>query len=129
MISQTGIVAIDGWLKLSAPAQTAVLFKELRLTLHSILRELIRKPEVHTQYIYLKLLQLARAIYTTVLKPGGAPLGNFYSNPGKIMRFLISFFFISQDANVNVVSNDVVNSIIHLLLEEDKARMWSLNTR
>ncbi|XP_015875842.3 DExH-box ATP-dependent RNA helicase DExH7, chloroplastic isoform X1 [Ziziphus jujuba] len=69
---QTGIVAIDGWLKLSAPAQTAVLFKELRLTLHSILRELIRKPE---------------------------------------------------DANVNVVSNDVVNSIIHLLLEEDKPRM------
>lgn len=37
---------IDGWLKLTAPAQIAVLFKELRLTLHSILKEMIRKPEV-----------------------------------------------------------------------------------
>ncbi|XP_057446913.1 DExH-box ATP-dependent RNA helicase DExH7, chloroplastic-like [Lotus japonicus] len=42
---QTGLVAIDGWLKLTAPAQIAVLFKELRLRLHSILKELIRKPE------------------------------------------------------------------------------------
>lgn len=43
---QTGLVTIDGWLKMAAPAQTAVLFKELRLTLHSILKELIRKPQV-----------------------------------------------------------------------------------
>ncbi|XWS55304.1 hypothetical protein CRYUN_Cryun10bG0163800 [Craigia yunnanensis] len=43
---QSGLVAIDGWLKLTAPAQTAVLCKELRLALHSILKELIRKPEV-----------------------------------------------------------------------------------
>jgi len=43
---QSGSVTIDGWLKLTAPAQTAVLFKELRLTLHSILKDLIRKPEV-----------------------------------------------------------------------------------
>lgn len=43
---QTGLVIVDGWLKLTAPAQTAVLFKELRLTLHSVLKELIRKPEV-----------------------------------------------------------------------------------
>ncbi|KAK7348503.1 hypothetical protein VNO80_23061 [Phaseolus coccineus] len=42
---QTGQVIIDGWLKLTAPAQVAVLFKELRLALHSILKELIRKPE------------------------------------------------------------------------------------
>ncbi|KAE8650533.1 DExH-box ATP-dependent RNA helicase DExH7, chloroplastic isoform X2 [Cucumis sativus] len=42
---QSGIVIIDGWLKLTAPAQIAVLFKELRLTLHSILKELIRRPE------------------------------------------------------------------------------------
>ncbi|KAF7842782.1 DExH-box ATP-dependent RNA helicase DExH7, chloroplastic isoform X1 [Senna tora] len=42
---QTGLVIIDGWLKLNAPAQIAVLFKELRSTLHSILKELIRKPE------------------------------------------------------------------------------------
>ncbi|KAF4374954.1 hypothetical protein G4B88_004705 [Cannabis sativa] len=42
---QTGLVIIDGWLKLAAPAQIAVLFKELRLTLHSILKDLIRKPE------------------------------------------------------------------------------------
>lgn len=64
---QTGLVTIDGWLKLTAPAQTAVLFKELRLTLHSILKELIRKP-----------------------------------------------------GNVDIASNKVVSSIIHLLLEEDK---------
>ncbi len=46
IIFQTGLVIIDGWLKLTAAAQIAVLFKELRLTLHSILKELIRKPEV-----------------------------------------------------------------------------------
>ena len=45
-VLQTGLVSIDGWLKLTAPAQTAVLFKQLRLTLHSVLKELIRKPEV-----------------------------------------------------------------------------------
>lgn len=45
-LMQTGLVIIDGWLKLTAAAQIAVLFKELRLTLHSILKELIRKPEV-----------------------------------------------------------------------------------
>ncbi|KAH9751109.1 DExH-box ATP-dependent RNA helicase DExH7 [Citrus sinensis] len=38
-------VTIDGWLKVTAPAQTAVLFKELRLTLHSILRQMIRNPQ------------------------------------------------------------------------------------
>ncbi|XP_018457664.2 LOW QUALITY PROTEIN: DExH-box ATP-dependent RNA helicase DExH7, chloroplastic [Raphanus sativus] len=43
---QSGSVTIDGWLKIAAPAQTAVLFKELRLTLHSILKDLIRKPEI-----------------------------------------------------------------------------------
>ncbi|CAA7028259.1 unnamed protein product [Microthlaspi erraticum] len=52
---QSGSVTIDGWLKLAAPAQTAVLFKELRLTLHSILRDLIRKPEksgiVHNEVV------------------------------------------------------------------------------
>lgn len=37
---------IDGWLKLMAPAQTAVIFKELRLMLHSVLKSLIRNPEV-----------------------------------------------------------------------------------
>ena len=45
-LMQTGLVIIDGWLKLTAAAQIAVLFKELRLTLHSILKKLIRKPEV-----------------------------------------------------------------------------------
>ncbi|OIT26180.1 PREDICTED: DExH-box ATP-dependent RNA helicase DExH7, chloroplastic-like isoform X1 [Nicotiana attenuata] len=43
---QTGRVTIDGWLEVAAPAQTAVLFKELRLTLHDILKELIRNPQV-----------------------------------------------------------------------------------
>ncbi|KAL3843675.1 hypothetical protein ACJIZ3_001078 [Penstemon smallii] len=42
---QTGLITIDNWLKMAAPAQTAVLFKELRLTLHSILKELISKPQ------------------------------------------------------------------------------------
>ncbi|XP_023643306.1 DExH-box ATP-dependent RNA helicase DExH7, chloroplastic isoform X2 [Capsella rubella] len=52
---QSGSVTIDGWLKVAAPAQTAVLFKELRLTLHSILKDLIRKPEksgiVHNEVV------------------------------------------------------------------------------
>ncbi|KAM7478823.1 hypothetical protein LguiA_027036 [Lonicera macranthoides] len=65
---QTGLVTIDGWLKIAAPAQTAVLFKELRSTLHSILKELIRKPQTAT-----------------------------------------------------VADNEVIRSIIHLLLEENKA--------
>ncbi|KAJ6309204.1 hypothetical protein OIU76_018742 [Salix suchowensis] len=43
---QTGLLTIDGWLKLTASAQYAVLFKELRSTLHALLKELIRKPEV-----------------------------------------------------------------------------------
>lgn len=43
---QTGVVVIDGWLRLSAAAQTAVLFKQLRITLDAVLKELTRKPEV-----------------------------------------------------------------------------------
>ncbi|KAL4580736.1 hypothetical protein LXL04_016938 [Taraxacum kok-saghyz] len=66
---QTGVVTIDGWLKMAAPAQTAVLFKELRLTLHSILKELIRKPQAG-----------------------------------------------------NIAENSVIQSIVHLLLEEDKPK-------
>lgn len=46
VLFQTGRVTIDGWLEVAAPAQTAVLFKELRLTLHDILKELIRNPQV-----------------------------------------------------------------------------------
>ncbi|KAH9751108.1 DExH-box ATP-dependent RNA helicase DExH7 [Citrus sinensis] len=64
---QTGQVTIDGWLKVTAPAQTAVLFKELRLTLHSILRQMIRNPQ-----------------------------------------------------NSTIANNEVVKSMIQLLLEEDK---------
>ncbi|KAK6945466.1 Helicase-associated domain, partial [Dillenia turbinata] len=45
---QSGLITIDGWLKLTSPAQTAVLFKELRLTLHAVLKELIRKPQTTT---------------------------------------------------------------------------------
>ncbi|WVZ85675.1 hypothetical protein U9M48_032570 [Paspalum notatum var. saurae] len=41
---QTGVVVIDGWLRLSAAAQTAVLFKQLRMTLDAVLKELTRKP-------------------------------------------------------------------------------------
>ncbi|KAL8151664.1 hypothetical protein V2J09_021472 [Rumex salicifolius] len=39
-----GVVTVDGWLKLSAAAQTAVLFKELKSMLHLFLKDLIRKP-------------------------------------------------------------------------------------
>ncbi|XP_039818314.1 DExH-box ATP-dependent RNA helicase DExH7, chloroplastic-like isoform X2 [Panicum virgatum] len=67
---QTGVVVIDGWLRLSATAQTAVLFKQLRITLDAVLKELTRKPEMAT-----------------------------------------------------FVDNEVVRSIIHLLLEEDKAQL------
>lgn len=42
---QTGLVLVDDWLKMAAPAQTSVLFKQLRLTLHSILKGLISKPQ------------------------------------------------------------------------------------
>ncbi|CAL5067816.1 unnamed protein product [Urochloa decumbens] len=66
---QTGVVVIDGWLRLSAAAQTAVLFKQLRITLDAVLKELTRKPEMAT-----------------------------------------------------FVDNEVVRSIIHLMLEEDKAQ-------
>ncbi|CAD6263671.1 unnamed protein product [Miscanthus lutarioriparius] len=45
---QTGVVVIDGWLRLSAAAQTAVLFKQLRITLDAVLKELTRKPEMAT---------------------------------------------------------------------------------
>ncbi|CAM0904618.1 unnamed protein product [Alopecurus aequalis] len=66
---QAGVVVIDGWLRLNAAAQTAVLFKQLRITLDAVLKELTRKPEMAT-----------------------------------------------------FVNNEVVRSIIHLLLEEDKAQ-------
>ncbi|KAH9625552.1 hypothetical protein KSS87_023449, partial [Heliosperma pusillum] len=42
---QVGLVTVDGWLKISAPAQTGVLFKQLRLTLQSVLDDLIKKPQ------------------------------------------------------------------------------------
>ncbi|KAK9676403.1 hypothetical protein RND81_11G074700 [Saponaria officinalis] len=42
---QIGLVTVDGWLKISAPAQTGVLFKQLRLTLQSVLDDLIKKPQ------------------------------------------------------------------------------------
>ncbi|KAM3367504.1 hypothetical protein ACQJBY_016223 [Aegilops geniculata] len=66
---QDGVVIIDGWLRLTAAAQTAVLFKQLRITLDAVLKELTRKPEMAT-----------------------------------------------------FVDNEVVRSIIHLLLEEEKAQ-------
>lgn len=91
-----GLVTIDGWLKLTAPAQTAVLFKELRLTLHSILKELIRKPEVQVMLLNLTLIE-----------------------PDKFQKWLVFFFFLTAQ-NVDIASNKVVSSMIHLLLEEDK---------
>lgn len=42
---QTGSVTVDSCLKMNTPAQTAVLFKELRLALRSILQELLQKPK------------------------------------------------------------------------------------
>lgn len=42
---QTQSVTVDSWLKMNAPAQTAVVFKELRLALRSILQELLQKPK------------------------------------------------------------------------------------
>ncbi|KAJ7562998.1 hypothetical protein O6H91_03G092300 [Diphasiastrum complanatum] len=42
---QTGHVTVDGWLEMKAAAQTAVLFKELRIALDSVLRESIEKPQ------------------------------------------------------------------------------------
>uniref|UniRef100_A0A803N4Y5 RNA helicase n=1 Tax=Chenopodium quinoa TaxID=63459 RepID=A0A803N4Y5_CHEQI len=44
-LEKLGLVTVDGWLKVAAPAQTAVLFKELRSTLQSVLDGLIRNPQ------------------------------------------------------------------------------------
>eukprot|EP00249_Psilotum_nudum_P011376 c23135_g1_i1 orf=250-4686(-) len=44
---QTGLVTVDGWLKMKAPAQTAVLFKELRSALDTVLQMLIERPQGH----------------------------------------------------------------------------------
>ncbi|XP_061363539.1 DExH-box ATP-dependent RNA helicase DExH7, chloroplastic isoform X2 [Gastrolobium bilobum] len=66
---QTGLVTIDGWLKLTAPAQIAVLFKELRLTLHSILKELIRKPE----NVIVLNNEIIKSIITLLLEEGNMP--------------------------------------------------------
>ncbi|KAK7265506.1 hypothetical protein RJT34_33126 [Clitoria ternatea] len=66
---QTGLVTIDGWLKLTAPAQIAVLFKELRLALHSILKELIRIPE---RAIVLNN-EIIKSIVTLLLEEGKVP--------------------------------------------------------
>ncbi|KAL2339337.1 hypothetical protein Fmac_013783 [Flemingia macrophylla] len=66
---QTGLVTIDGWLKLTAPAQIAVLFKELRLALHSILKELIRKPENGTVLNN----EIIKSIISLLLEEGSMP--------------------------------------------------------
>ncbi|CAM6038869.1 unnamed protein product [Sphagnum compactum] len=42
---QSGRVIVDGWLEMNAPAQTAVLFKELRIALDSVLQERIVMPQ------------------------------------------------------------------------------------
>jgi len=42
---QTGRVIVDGWLEMNAPAQTAVLFKELRGALDTVLQERIGMPQ------------------------------------------------------------------------------------
>jgi hypothetical protein len=49
---QAGVVVIDGWLRLTAAAQTAVLFKQLRITLDAVLKELTRKPEVRSLFSF-----------------------------------------------------------------------------
>ncbi|KAK7363934.1 hypothetical protein VNO77_06099 [Canavalia gladiata] len=66
---QTGLITIDGWLKLTAPAQIAVLFKELRLALHSMLKELIRRPE---NAIVLNN-EIIKSIITLLLEEGSMP--------------------------------------------------------
>ncbi|KAI5414337.1 hypothetical protein KIW84_040007 [Lathyrus oleraceus] len=66
---QTGLVIIDGWLKLNAPAQIAVLFKELRLALHSILKELIRKPE----NVIVLNDEIIKSIINLLLEEGSVP--------------------------------------------------------
>ncbi|GBG62910.1 hypothetical protein CBR_g34282 [Chara braunii] len=42
---QTGQVTVDGWLSLKAPAQIAVLFKELRRALDALLAQKISRPK------------------------------------------------------------------------------------
>ncbi|GMH06760.1 hypothetical protein Nepgr_008600 [Nepenthes gracilis] len=65
---QLGVVTIDGWLKLSAAAQTAVLFKELRITLDSVLKGLISNPEkiaVDDQASNIMSVEITKVDHTT----------------------------------------------------------------
>jgi hypothetical protein len=60
------VVLIDGWLRLSAAAQTAVLFKQLRMTLDAVLKELTRKPEVYSLLVvHAKVKQKTRFFSNT----------------------------------------------------------------
>ncbi|KAH7575828.1 hypothetical protein JRO89_XS02G0227800 [Xanthoceras sorbifolium] len=102
---QTGQVTIDGWLKLMAPAQTAVLFKELRSTLHTILQEMIRNPESSRTILKYHVDYAIRTLQHNV----------FVFTSGLMCN---SFYFLVQ--NSTIVNNEVVKSMIHLLLEEDK---------
>eukprot|EP00898_Chlorokybus_atmophyticus_P004343 jgi/Chlat1/490/Chrsp103S00981 len=43
---ESGEILIDGWLRFKAPAQIAVLFKELRRAINSVLSDKIRRPEL-----------------------------------------------------------------------------------
>jgi ATP-dependent RNA helicase DHX29 len=43
---QEGRIVVDGWLEMNAPAQTAVLFKELRKKLDALLIEKIDRKQI-----------------------------------------------------------------------------------
>lgn len=43
---QEGRIVVDGWLEMNAPAQTAVLFKELRKKLDALLIEKINRKQI-----------------------------------------------------------------------------------
>lgn len=122
---QTGQVIIDGWLKLTAAAQIAVLFKELRLTLHSILKELIRKPEVYDLFCFYLLAHPVISTVRTCIRSDRYKCIisvffylYFMHKPLPTLELMHNVLLVSQ--NATVVDNEVFRSMIQLLLEEDK---------
>jgi ATP-dependent RNA helicase DHX29 len=45
VVHEEGVVLVDGWIRVKAAAQTAVLVKQLRAALAGLLERLVREPE------------------------------------------------------------------------------------
>ena len=45
VVHEEGVVLVDGWIRVKAAAQTAVLVKQLRAALVGLLERMVREPE------------------------------------------------------------------------------------